>query len=285
MYFGIIKLQGMMQKNSIVRNGIRMSKNTSDTIAGIDFEAWTEKESTIINDVIIPETYDKKVVAFLDLLGITQRIMSDQKGDEIVAVMERIKKIVDGQVGVFEYRDSLDYLYISDSFIFVCDIEQIVGFLKLLGMIQMLVLLECKVMLRGAIEYGDVTIRDSGKQIIGPAYVRAYLKQEHDAIFPRIILGNSIKEQIIDKNLSNLLYTYDREYALDYIDTYMETENISSSKFIVRLVREEVIKFLIENYKRYDEDEKPSVRAKYGYTINYFKDKGVWPNDREYLCW
>ena len=109
-----------MQKNSIVRNGILMSKNTGNTIAGIDFEAWTEKESTIIKDVIIPETYDKKVVAFLDLLGITQRIMSDQKGDEIVAVMEKIKKIVDGQVGVFKHRDSLDYLYIYRILSFSC---------------------------------------------------------------------------------------------------------------------------------------------------------------------
>lgn len=262
-----------------------MNNNKKDTIAGIDFEAWTEKEPILTRDVIIPETYDKKVVAFLDLLGITQRIMSDQKGDEIVAVMEKIKKIVDGQVNVFAYKDGLDYLYISDSFIFVCDIEQIEEFLKLLGMIQMLVLIECKIMLRGAIEYGDVTIRDSGKQIIGPAYVRAYLKQEHDAIFPRIILGNSIKEQIAAKQLRNLLYTYDREYALDYIETYLEIENIAISKLIIRLVREEVIKFLIDNYKKYDVDEKPSVRSKYGYTINYFKDKGVWPDDREYICW
>ena len=97
-----------------------MSKNMSDTIAGIDFEAWAEKEKAKAKDIIVPETYDKKVVAFLDLLGITQRIMADQKGDEIVAVMEKIKKIVDSQVDVFEYKDTLDYLYISDSFIFVC---------------------------------------------------------------------------------------------------------------------------------------------------------------------
>jgi hypothetical protein len=140
-------------------------------------------------------------------------------------------------------------------------------------------------MLRGAIEYGDVTIRDSGKQIIGPAYVKAYLKQENNAIFPRIILGNSIKEMLFDKDLNNLLYTYDREYALDYIGTYMETENVPLTKLIARLVREEVIKFLMENYRKYDEKENPSIRAKYGYTINYFKDKGAWPNDREYLCW
>lgn len=264
-----------------------MSEKKSNIIAGINFDEWTEKEKAKDKDkdVIVPETYDKKVVAFLDLLGITQRIMADHKGDEIVAVMERIKKIVDSQVDVFKAKDTLDYLYISDTFIFVCDIEQITEFLKLLGMVQMLVLVECKVMLRGAIEYGDVTIRDSGKQIIGPAYVNAYLKEENNAIFPRIILGNSIKEMIIDKNLDNLLYTYDREYALDYIGTYMTTENVSLSKLTARLIREEVIKYLLESYVEYDQKEKPSVRSKYGYTINYFKDKGVWPHDREYLCW
>lgn len=262
-----------------------MAKKTNDNIAGIDFESWAEIRTTKKEDEIIPETYDKKVVAFLDLLGITQRILADQKGTETVAVMEKIKKIVDSQVDVFKHKDALDYLYISDSFIFVCDIEQVEEFLRLLGMIQMLVLVECKVMLRGAVEYGDVTIRDSGKQIIGPAYVKAYLKQERDAIFPRIILGNSIKEQIIERNLRNLLYTYDREYALDYVGTYIDMEQISSSKIVVRLIREDVITFLIDNYRKYDKEEIPSVRAKYGYTINYFKEKGVWPDDKEYLCW
>lgn len=260
-------------------------EKTNDSIAGIDFEAWAEIGKTKKEDAIVPETYDKKVVAFLDLLGITQRILADQKGTETVAMMEKIKKIVDSQVDVFKHRDALDYLYISDSFIFVCDIEQVEDFLRLLGMIQMLVLVECKVMLRGAIEYGDVTIRDSGKQIIGPAYVKAYLKQEHDAIFPRIILGNSVREQIIEKDLKNLLYTYDREYALDYIGTYIDVEKISLSKIVVRLKREDVIIFLVDNYKKYDKDDKASVRAKYGYTINYFKEKGVWPDDKEYLCW
>jgi len=106
--------------------------------------------------------------------------------------MAKIKDIVEIEINAAPMNEKMNMLYISDSFIFVCDEEALGPFLKALSYIQMRILVECKTMLRGALEYGDVIVQDSGKQIIGPAYIDAYLKQEHDAIFPRIIMGNSV---------------------------------------------------------------------------------------------
>ena len=133
--------------------------------------------------------------------------------------MEKIKDIVDKEVKSIN-NGKIDMLYISDSFIFACDKEVLPLFLKVLSNIQMRILVECKTMLRGAVEYGDVIIRDSGKQIIGPAYINAYLNQEKYAIFPRIILSNSVVNLISE--FDKTLVSQDREYSLDYFDVYLE---------------------------------------------------------------
>lgn len=260
-------------------------------INGLDVEAWIEGPLEDTGPSIEETTlkYDKKLVAFLDLLGITSKIQTLKNGaeKEIISTMEKIKSIVDSELKSAPESSKINMLYISDSFIFVCDKELLPYFLRILSNIQMRILVECHTMLRGALEYGDVIIRDEGKQIIGPAYIEAYLKQEHHAIFPRIIIGNSVvllinsSVEVYDK----IIVSRDRETSLDYVDVYMEIEKKNKKEITTRLRREGIYDYLCKGYKEFNEQNNSSVRAKYAWTINYLKEKGVWSNATQYNYW
>ena len=258
-------------------------KKKEITINGLDFDKWIEDTDSIespIDDGVLK--YEKKFVAFLDLLGITNEIRSKVNGseNEIISKMSKIKNIVEIEINAAPKNEKMNMLYISDSFIFVCEPDALAFFLQVLSNIQMRILVECKTMLRGALEYGDVIVQDGGKQIIGPAYIDAYLKQEHDAIFPRIIVGNSVLEiihsQIADYN--KIVISQDRETSLDYIDVYMTLENRSKSEITTRLRREGIFDYLCTEYKNHHKDNSSSIRSKYAWAINYLKEKGGWPN-------
>lgn len=256
-------------------------------INGQNIDAWLEKkpDDLIQQQEIQVRRYDKKLVAFLDLLGITEEIMSKTNGqeDSLISKMLKIKDIVGLEI------DSTDItmLYISDSFIFVCDEILLGRFLQILSNIQMRILVECQTLLRGAMEYGDVIIEDYGKQIIGPAYVNAYIKQEKHAIFPRVIIGNSVIPLIEAQmgGCENLVVSQDRSFSLDYVDVYVTLEKKKLSDIVTRFKREGVYDYLLDNYTVYNKKDNPSVRAKYAWTINYLKEKGIWPHEKRYNCW
>jgi hypothetical protein len=266
------------------------NKKNNILINGIDFDTWIDK--TDIAEYVEEEPtskYEKKLVAFLDLLGITGEIRTKVGGleNEIISKMSKIKDIVEIEINAAPMNEQMIMLYISDSFIFVCELEALDAFLRVLANIQMRTLVECKTMLRGALEYGDVIVQDSGKQIIGPAYIDAYLKQENDAIFPRIIVGNSVLG-IIALNpckYDKLVISPDREHSLDYLETYMALENKTKNDIKTRLRREGVFDYLFDGYNRYNQENNSSIRAKYAWTINFLKEKGVWSDAKQYHCW
>ena len=265
----------------------KQSRDNDIIINGLNIDDWLDEDNKVGNDEIDEIStlrYEKKLVAFLDLLGITEQVRSmiDGNEEEIISKMEKIKGIVEKEIQDIG-KDDIQMLYISDSFIFVCEKDILPNFLKLLSNIQMRILVECKTMLRGSVEYGDVIIRDQGKQIIGPAYISAYINQEKYAIYPRIILSASVVEIISEYDQT--IISQDREYSLDYFDVYKEIEGKSTRDLILRLKREGVFKYLCDDYKKYSEKNNLSVKSKYAWTINYLKNKGVWPNEKQYNCW
>jgi len=271
-----------MPKKNDKKNGI--------LINGLDLDTWLDK--TDIAEYVEEEPvlkYEKKLVAFIDLLGITGEIRSKIGGleREIISKMSKIKDIVEIEINTAPMSEQMIMLYISDSFIFVCELEALDSFLQVLSNIQMRTLVECKTMLRGALEYGDVIVQDSGKQIIGPAYIDAYLKQENDAIFPRIIISNNVLEIISQEpnKYEKLVISQDREHSLDYVDTYMALESKTKGDIKTRLRREGVIDYLYDGYNKHNQENNSSIRAKYAWTINFLIEKGVWPDAKKYHCW
>lgn len=260
--------------------------NKKITLGGVDLDSWIqeERENEMVSDKVETTlSYERKLVAFLDLLGITRLIKDNTNGKEgeVIALMEKIKKIVEIEANECNKREDFNLLHISDSFIFSSAPEYLPQLLDLLSVIQMRILIDCKIMLRGAIEFGEVIVKDYGRQIIGPAYINAYLSQENDAIYPRIIVSNNVIKLIEDEfpTYKKVILTYDRENALDYIETYIVAESINKNNLTTKLRREGIIDYLIDEYLKYDKQDIASVRRKYGWTISYFKNKGVWPKD------
>ena len=270
---------------------MHMAKKNTIRINDTDIDTWLDSDREKLEQVPAEETtlrYDKRLVAFLDLLGITDLVLQAGDGEEseIIARLEKIKEIVSIEAKEYIDASGLDLLHLSDSFIFACSEDLLPNMLDLLCIIQMRILIECQTMLRGALEYGSVIVKDDGRQIIGPAYIKAYRKQERDAIYPRIIISNSVLSLIKSKfsTYTSIIISYDRENTLDCVKAYCDREG-GRNATISRLKREGVYDYLIGEYKRFDKEDKSPERRKYGWMINYLSEKEVWPNDRKYLDW
>ena len=264
-----------------------MGKNKNITIAGIDIDAWMEADSESLKvKEIIQKKYEKKIVAFLDLLAMKDLILNKKRkpGEEREAfeTIERIKGIVEIETKYLDKDHDFNLLQISDSFIFTCSENDILKLIKLLAIIQIRILIECKFQLRGAITFGDVYVADEGKQIIGPAYINAYLLQEHNAIYPRIILDQSFLNRLSELKLvsEGLILSTDTETCIDYLGLFLNSEGKSKSEIITFLNRENVFSYLESQYAEFNDKNVHAVKQKYGWTIQYFKSKGVWPNDK-----
>jgi len=265
-----------------------MIKTPEPLIAGKTIDDWFKDDKSIIYDEKATKRrfYNKKIVAFLDLLAMKDLIFSNNKspGDEEEPLdkIYKIHNIVERVTSLLVKSEDFSLLNISDSFIFTCAATDIVLLLKLLATIQLRILVECKFQLRGAVTFGDVHVSEEGKQIIGPAYIDAYLMQEKNAIYPRIILGDSllIETKEIYNNSTNLISGEDGEKFIDYLGYYLQNEKNQKTNIILNMRRENVFSFLEDQYNIHNKNNNCSVKQKYGWTIQYFKSKGVWPNGK-----
>lgn len=268
---------------------VKKKKGKSDIlIGGLDFDSWISKPSGALTGMPEDTTlkYGTKLVAFLDLLGISDQIIKKINGQEteIISKMNAIKDIVGFEIK----NNAIDMLYISDSFIFVCPEKLLLSLLDILANIQMRILIECQTMLRGALEYGSVIVQDDGKQIIGPAYIEAYIRQEKHAIYPRIIIGNSVMNLInrqLEKCKDKIIVSKDRETSIDYVNIYRTLDRTTDKDVATRLKREGIFNYLCNGYEEFDKIGNSSIRAKYAWTINYLRDKGVWSNEGQHNHW
>lgn len=256
-------------------------------IAGVNFDEWIDTEGKKdVEKIIKNKKYSSWLIAFLDILGVKDLIYKHRNGDEHIAIdiIENMRKIVKDVMSSLDIKYKFEYLSISDSFVFICEPQIVSDFVINLARIQMLILLECKQLLRGAITIGDAIMDEEGKHVMGPAYIRAFLLQENDSIYPRIIIDNCVKREIlkIQKKENFISFDTDKECFLDYLKIFMNDTKREVLDIKVLLRREGVLEYLKEYYNKYDEEneEKHNIKQKYGWTIEYFKRLGVWENGK-----
>lgn len=268
-----------------------MKKNKDITIAGMDLDSWLESEPEVTETIEIQHKgYTARIVAFLDLLAIKDLIFTKTnpgEDKEALSIIAKIKWIVESETKDLERDLEFTLLNLSDSYIFTCSDEHIFYLITLLGVIQMRILRECQFQLRGAVTYGNVYVSEDGKQIIGPAYINAYLLQEYNAIYPRIILDKTFLDRFNELNHDPQFLTVaaDNETFIDYVEIFLSSDTKQITNAITSLKRDEVFSYLIDGYKFYHNNDKPSVKQKYGWTIQYFIRKGVWPDDKRHKDW
>ena len=260
-----------------------MGRNKKKRLAGKTYDVWlrkTKKEPAPVKDL---KKYSNKLIAFLDVLGIKDLIEKHRDGNEHKAIdkIEKIRKIVETSTNIIKRSENIEYLHISDSFVFVSDPKAIILLIELLTTIQIRIIIECKLLLRGAITISDAISREYGKFIVGPAYIQAYQLQENDAIYPRIIVDKSITKAIKRNACPITRYLrrdLDKEFFVDYIKIYMQKESLSKQKIKSRLRRENIFKHLKDCFKNNYQNENHNISQKYGWTIQYYKKLEVWEN-------
>lgn len=225
--------------------------------------------------------YKNHLIAFLDVLGIKSLIDNHRKGDEYKAIdtIDAIRKIIETSADTIKKPRDFNYLQISDSFVFICNPDDLILLIKLLSTLQIRIITECRFQLRGAITIGDAIIREDGKFIIGPAYIRAYQLQENDAIYPRIIADKNVINAImkIEGNIEQYLKRdSDKEYFIDYIKVYSKSGSLKKKDIKITLRREGTFDYLNGGYSNYYAKENHNICQKYGWTIQYYKKIGVW---------
>ncbi len=148
--------------------------------------------------------YEKSYVAFLDVLGFKNLVFSKKDEDK-----EKLNQYFGTVNSVVEYLKSIPAkkeigsIIISDSIILSVpqgqskeeNIEKLRQLCVAVGLIQ-LILSTKNIWLRGAISSGDTYFNAEKNQIIGPAYINAYLLEENLAISPRIILDSKIIKEL-----------------------------------------------------------------------------------------
>lgn len=136
--------------------------------------------------------YSKKYVLLLDILGF--RAIVEQKlktPDEIYNIVKLCKDSMT--------KSNAELFYFSDTFVLLIDPPQqsedtlntymIIYYMIIYMLIQNILgaLIDNKILVRGALTFGDVYYNENDKILFGPAFIRAY-DLEREAMFPRIII-------------------------------------------------------------------------------------------------
>jgi hypothetical protein len=185
--------------------------------------------------------YEKSYVAFLDILGFKKLVYSSKKEDKtkIELYLQTINKAIE-TLKEIPSKKSIGSIVISDSIILTVpfgeDKDENINNLRQLCIAILSIqrkLVEHDIWMRGGISCGDTFFNEATNQIVGSAYIDAYLLEEKMAKYPRVILDNKIiKElqcenstQLIDKinnykknnpsHLGNVLYNWSNAYNLN----------------------------------------------------------------------
>lgn len=249
----------------------------------IDPKKWIIREELPFEEKTIEDrTYSKKLIAFLDVLGITNLVKENVDGNEYKAInkIEEIQKIVKTTSRSLMNDGDFYIINISDSFVFVGEPAVLKDLLIILASIQIRIIHECNFLLRGAVTIGDAIITDEGNYLIGPAYLEAFRLQDKNAIYPRIILDNSVLEEIKDTAYFKeyIFVDKDKEHYLNYVNIFRVNEELKMKEVKSRLISDGVFQFIKDKYNEYNNLKKYKIRQKYGWTIQYFKEIGVWGN-------
>ena len=159
--------------------------------------------------------YEKSFVAFLDVLGFKSMINSKD-----LTKINKYFGIINSAISYLKdipSKKSIGSIVISDSIILTAEhsedefenIEVLRHLCIAVGLIQQNLAIE-GIWLRGAITYGDTYFNAKESQIVGPAYINAYLLEEQLAINPRVILDNKIVHELGYTNAGQLIDVINR---------------------------------------------------------------------------
>lgn len=141
--------------------------------------------------------YEKRLVGFIDILGFKQHTEDAQRNNNIKPIkkcLDIIYQLLEEHYNEQQIQD-VRVTTFSDSIIFSVSLDKANLdnlFFSLLPLVwlQADMLMSHKVLMRGGLVYGNIHHND--KMVFGTAVNRAYELESKIAIYPRIIIDNSV---------------------------------------------------------------------------------------------
>jgi len=195
-----------------------------------------------------------KFVAFIDVMGFSNLVYKSSGSAE--ALDSYFSKITDeiDDIRSSTLGDKLQSFLISDSIILIAP-EGLDGLRLVINTVRRIqsALLWRKILLRGAISFGEVFYDPKHNIIVGKAFIKAY-KLEHEANYPRVIIDPSIIKKVgSDKTAFLKAVNGSLEYNFEHREIYVPSgfskiaEDGIFVDYATKTVRE---KDLNENIKR-----------------------------------
>lgn len=227
-----------------------------------------------------PRAYDDKLVAFIDILGLTDLAKEEELAEIVLTIMSQIQTYVRTECSALVNDHKLDYIQIGDGFVIVTGLRQINRLCAILSTIQWRSLFGSRVLLRGAITAGRVQGSTAEGFFIGPAIIEAYKLERDNAIYPRIIYMNEIENYVSKKLITFGYITEDQDKIryLDFIKHNYDTKKLSLKNLDHLLTTQGVKNVLKTEYERLIGDgnsDNKKIAQKYGWLISKFAYHGI----------
>jgi hypothetical protein len=157
--------------------------------------------------------YSNYYVAFLDILGFTDLVLSKKKNDKLkIEKYFELIKVVTERLRRIKSEHNFGSIIISDSVILSVPfgnnltekIDNLRQLLVAVGIIQF-TLAGRNIWLRGGISSGMAYFNPVENAIVGPAYVNAYLLEQKHALFPRVLVDNKIIKELGKNSSQDLI--------------------------------------------------------------------------------
>lgn len=139
-------------------------------------------------------TYEKRAVAFLDILGFTDLIKEQGHEAEILAIFEHLRFRA-SQAERASISGRVQFTAFSDCIVVSDELQEGFGALRIAGYVGYLALdlLARGFLVRGGLTIGDLYHKDG--TVFGPALIGAYALESKTAIYPRIAVLDAFKEE------------------------------------------------------------------------------------------
>ncbi len=157
--------------------------------------------------------YKDSFVAFLDVLGFKELVFDSNNTNKLEEYFTIIDKALKRDIDDNPDKKDIHSIIISDSIILSIEkkdgdnnynTEQLRKLCLVVGSIQ-LRLANKNIWIRGGISSGKVHFDTENNQVVGPAFINAYLLEEQLAKVPRVILDNKIINELDTKSAEELI--------------------------------------------------------------------------------
>ncbi len=240
---------------------------------------WVEEEERLPTPKVVKreKTYDERLVAFIDVLGMAERSLN-ASAEQVLTLMGNLRLRVRTECESLNKTDKVQFLQLGDGFTIIADLKSIDRLCGALSRIQLEMLVAHQMMVRGALTAGPIGLDQDVKYIVGPAFIDAFRLESRNAIYPRIILARKIEQYMTDRSIrisfEHIIEDNDKFKYLDFIGHNIAAKGNSSETLDNLLVTQGTKAVLKSEYETFLTDNEV-VAQKYGWLISKLAEHSI----------